>query len=51
MRNVQLIIYTILADDYPIYEGEDKREVNKVAKELREEGFEGEIEVMKEVLK
>ena len=48
---VQLIIYTILADDYPVYEDEDKREVNKVAKELRAEGFEGEIEIKKEVLK
>ena len=51
MRTKELIRYTILADGWSLYEDEDKVEINKVVKELREEGFEGEVQIVKEIIK
>ena len=48
---MKTIIYTILADNYEVYEDIDKREINKVVRELKNDGYNGKIEVLKEVLR
>ena len=51
MRTKELINYSIFADGWLLYQDFDKVEINKVVKELREEGFEGEIQIVKEIIK
>mgnify|MGYP003125831187 FL=1 len=51
MRTKELINYSIFADGELLYEDSDKIEINKVVKELREEGFEGEVQIVKEIIK
>ena len=48
---MKTIIYTILADNYEVYEDIDKKEINKVVRELKNDGYNGKIEVLKEVLR
>lgn len=48
---MKTIIYTILADNYEVYEDMDKREINKVVKQLKNDGYNGKIKVLKEVLR
>lgn len=43
-----MIWYTILCDNENVYEDEDKREINKVVKELKDNGFNGEIKILEE---
>lgn len=51
MRIKELINYSIFADGELIFEDFDKIEINKVVRELRKEGFEGVVQIVKEIIK